>query len=268
MPNPNINRKVVLAGSVLLPETNAWLAVLPSRPSPLVINAVNTFIKSSKASGNWQLLDRFWIFGQDIQANVVYSIVNPTSTACVEVNSPTWAAYQGFTFNGSNMYLRTNYIPSTNGVNYTLNNATHGLYCTVNTAGVFGWDMGATDASNSSTISMRDATDNAYAKANNTTAAFITVGSRTDSRGLWSYNRTASNSLTMYRNGVSIGTDTDVSTARPTVEMYIGGLNLNGVPASYSNKKIAIAFTGSASISNTSFYTEIQALATALTFVV
>lgn len=266
MPNENIIRRVVLSGTVLLPETNAWLAVLPSRPSPLVINAVNTFIKSSKASGNWQLLDRFWLFGQDIQANVVYSIVNPTATACVEVNSPTWAAYQGFTFNGSNMYLRTNYIPSTNGVNYTLNNAAHGLYCTVNTAGTFGWDMGTMDGTNASVISLRDGTNSFYAKMNNASANLITIGSITDSRGLYTYNRTASNLLTAYKNGVSIGTDSDVSTARPTTEYYIGAFNNNGVPGSYSNKKIAIAFTSSASISNTSFYTEVQALATALTF--
>jgi len=265
MPNVNINRKIVLTGNLLLPETNAWLAVLPTRPSPLVINAVNTFIKTSKASGNWQLLDRFWLFGQDIQANVVYSIVNPTATAITEVNSPTWAANQGFTFNGSSMYLRTAFIPSSSGVNYTLNSASHGLYCTVNTAGVFGWDMGVMDGVDASVISMRDASDQAYGKVNNLSANLITVTGRTDSRGLWSYNRTASNALTMYRNGASIGTDTDVSTARPTKEYYIGAFNNNGAAGSYSNKKIAIAYTGSGAIS-TSIYTEVQALATAIGF--
>lgn len=266
MPNGNINRRVVLGNTSLLSETKAWLSVLPSLPSSLVINAVNTFIKSSKASGNWQLLDRFWLFGQDVQANVVYSVVNPTSTACVEVNSPTWAAYGGFTFNGSNMYLRTNYTPSTNAVNYTLNNAAHGLYCTVNTGGAFGWDMGVMDGVDASVISLRDGANNFYAKMNNASANLITIGSITDSRGFYTYNRTASNALTAYKNGAIIGTDTDVSTALCTKEYYIGAFNNNGVAGSYSNKKIAIAFTSSASISNTSFYTEIQALATALTF--
>ena len=108
MPNTIINRRIVLDGVTLLPETKSWLAVLPSRPSAQVINAVNTFIRTCIADGNWQLLDRFWLFAQDIQANAVYSIVNPTSTACTQVNSPTWTQYQGYTGNGSNMYLNTN----------------------------------------------------------------------------------------------------------------------------------------------------------------
>lgn len=268
MPNSNINRKIVLSGTSLLPETLAWLAVLPSRPSSLVINAVNTFIIQSKASGNWQLLDRFWIFGQDIQANTVYSIVNPTSTACVEVNSPTWASLQGYTFNGSNMYLRTNYISSTHGVNYSLNNASQGLYCTVNTAGTFGWDIGVMDGTNASVLSLRDGSNQAYGKVNNTSANLITVAGITDSRGFWSYNRTTAASLTMYRNGASIGTDTDVSTALCTKEFYIGAFNNNGVAGSYSNKKLAIAYMGAGTISSASFYTEIQTLATSIGFVV
>jgi hypothetical protein len=39
------------------------------------------------------------------------------------VNSPTWTANQGFTGNGTSSYIDTNFNPATQGVNYTLNDA-------------------------------------------------------------------------------------------------------------------------------------------------
>lgn len=266
MPNHEINRRVVLSGNILLPETNAWLSVLTTRPSPLIVNAVNTFIKTSKSDGNWQLLDRFWLFGQDIQANARVSIVNPTSTQITEVASPTFTANQGYDFNGTTQYLRTAFIPSSNGVNYTLNSASFGVYSRENYNGSFGWDMGAYNATDGAALSLRDGTNSAYAKINSVVAALITVGGVTDSRGLFVALRTASNAIAIARNGSNIGTDTDVSSALPTTEMYIGSLNNNGVAAAFMQRQISIAFTASGTLNQGTFYTAVQSLATSIGF--
>lgn len=266
MPNPVINKKIVLSGTALLPETQQWLAVLSTRPNTLIVNSVNTFIKSAKADGNWQLLDRFWLFGQDIQANALVSIVNPTSTQITEVASPTFTANQGYDFNGTTQYLRTAYIPSSSAVNYSLNSASFGVYCTENFNGAFAWDMGCANAVNGASLSLRDGTNSAYAKTNQAIATLITVGSVTDSRGFWVSIRTASNAIAIARNGSNIGTDTDVSGALPTTEMYIGALNNNGVAAAFSQRKVAIAFSGSGTINQSTLYTSIQTLATSIGF--
>lgn len=265
MPNVNTNRRVVLGNTSLLSETKAWLSVLPSRPSSLVINAVNTFIKSSKASGNWQLLDRFWLFGQDIEANSLYSIVNPTSTVATATAAPTFTAYQGYDFNGTTQYLNTNYNPNTAGVNYVLNSSSHGLYCIENGNSAFAWDIGVYDALYGSSLSLRDGTDTMYGKSNCLVANSTSVAS-TDSRGLFVFARTTSTAMAIFKNGSSVVSDTDVSAVVPNNNFFVGALNNNGAAAAFGSKKLAIAFTGSGGINQASFYTETQILATSLGF--
>lgn len=245
--NENLQRKVIFSNEVLQTETTQWLSVLPQRPSNRTISAVNNFIKAAKSNGYFYLLDRFWLFAQDIQTNAVYSIVNPTSTTCTEVNAPTFLAYNGFDFNGTSQYLNTNYTPSTNGVNYTLNNASHGVYCNENVGGTFGWDMGLQDASNASTISLRDNTNTCYAKVNNAVANFVS-GANSNSIGLFNVVRSGVNTISIYINGVSTYSDTDVSTSLPTRPFFLGAYNNNGTAGSYVTRNLCISFVGSGSI--------------------
>jgi len=264
MPTPKVNKAVF--GSPLEVETLQWLAVLTTPPTPTTIICVNQFILQCKLDSNWNLLDRFWLFGQDIEANSLISIVNPTSTAATATAAPTFTAFRGYDFNGTTQYLKSNYIAS-NGVNYTLNSASHGLYCIENANAAFAWDIGAADASNASALSLRDGANTMYGKVNNASANLVSVAS-TDSTGFFSVVRTASNSLALYKNGASVATDTDASTAIPTVEFYIGALNNNGVAAAFGGKKLSIAYTGSGTINQVSFYNAIQTLATQLGFFV
>ena len=55
-------------------------------------------------------------------------------------NAPTFTAFEGYTGNGANAYLATDYIPSTDTVNYTLTNCSFGVYSRTNAADDRDWE--------------------------------------------------------------------------------------------------------------------------------
>lgn len=84
----------------------------------------------------------------------------------------------------------------------------------------------------------------------------------TDTRGLLSCSRTASNLTTAYRNGVSLGTSANASATRPNVNIVLGAGNFNGTASYYSSKQycmfsISDGLTGA---DESNFYTLIQNL--------
>ena len=256
MPNTIINRTIVLSSVVgLLPETKAWLAVLPSKPNTLVINSVNNFIRAAKANGYWTLLDRLVLFAQDKQVNAVYSIVNPTSTPCTEVNSPTWGAYIGYTGNGSNMYINTNLAPS-NGVNYTLNSSTAIIYSGTNSA-INSLDFGCSNAATTNYLGFwTKYTDNkSYCYVNEGTTGVN--GSITSSLGLFQISRTASNVVTVYQNGTSYLNGTSTSTGRCTVNCFVLARNNNGTPDLFSSRRISLFILAAGNITASTINSDI-----------
>lgn len=261
-PDPNRNRRVVLSQRFLLSETKAWLAVLPSRPSQKTITAVNNFIRTCKADGNWTLLDRFWLYAQDKQVNVVYSIVNPTSTPCTEVNSPTWTQYQGYTGNGTNMYLNTNYIPSTNGVQYTLNSSSCGVYSRTNSS-IAAYDIGATNGTNATAMACKWSDNLAYFSINANTSVSVGV---TNSLGLFSSSRVSATSLIGYQNGSNIVSGSPASVSVPTVSCFVLARNVSGVASNFSSRQISIAFVGGGGIDQLKFYNAVQTLKSQIGF--
>lgn len=249
----------------LQPETILWLSNLPSRPNQLVINAVDVFIKTCKADGNWELLDRFWLFAQDNQVNSLRSIVNPSSTPCSEVNSPGWVQYQGYLSNGSSSYINSNFNASIHGVKYTLNNFSFGFYSLTNIQET-NIDMGALDGSNRAYIYSRRATNITVSTANTALDNSGVPITNTNSSGFIVVNRIISTSFTTLRNGSSLGTSTITTTGLPNTSFFICSLSSGGTPSSFSNKRIAFAYTGSGNINHVKFNTAITVLRTTLGF--
>jgi hypothetical protein len=257
-PDPNTNTRIVLSDQQLLAETKAWLKVLPSRPAPKVVYAVNDFIKTCKQDGTWQLLDRFWLFAQDKQANAVYSIVNPSSTACTEVNSPSWTAYRGYTGNGTSSYLNSNYNETSNGVNFTQNSASIFVYSRTNENAATTVEIGHSDATNKTFIACRSTANQVSIPINMSSGVGSPALANTDGSGFFQLSRTASNLSTCYRNGGSLGTSNQVSNGIVNNNMYICADNLAGVASLFSVKQISIAAVGGGGINASKFYTAAQ----------
>ena len=86
-------------------------------------------IKDLKSAGIWSKLDTFYVFATDGDSD--FASINwkdPNNYEITEVNSPTFTTNVGFTGDGVSAYLNTNYSASTNGVNFTVNNASAMYY--------------------------------------------------------------------------------------------------------------------------------------------
>ena len=89
----------------------------------------NQLVLDLKAGGIWNKLDVLYIFAND--GGQDFGTLNwkaPTLNQATLINSPTFTNNQGFTGNGTSSYINTNFNPATQGVNYTLNNASRHIF--------------------------------------------------------------------------------------------------------------------------------------------
>jgi hypothetical protein len=99
-------------------------------PSSNAQTLQNTLLTSLKTDGVWNKLDIFYVFAVDNNASEFTTInwKNPNAlvnlpTQSTLINAPAFTNKAGFTGNGADNYINTNYNPATQSINYTLNNA-------------------------------------------------------------------------------------------------------------------------------------------------
>ena len=87
-----------------------------------------------------------------------------------------------------------------------------------------------------------------------------------DSRAFYVANRTASNVMNAWKNGVKLATSSGASTTKQNFNIYIGALNNGGTASFQTNKQCAFASIGDG-LTDTdaaNFYTAVQAYQTTL----
>jgi hypothetical protein len=94
-----------------------------SLPSPATQVKDNALIVAMKASGTWDMLDAFWVFSTDGDQN--FSCLNWKNASLYQFgfSNSVFTSKRGWRPNGVDGFGESNFNPSTNGVNYTLNNA-------------------------------------------------------------------------------------------------------------------------------------------------
>jgi hypothetical protein len=93
-------------------------------PSASVQVKQNTLLASLKSTGVWAKLDVFYVFAQDGGADFgTLNWKNPNANQANIASSPTFVVNGGFQGNGTSSFIDTNYNPTTQGVQYGLNNA-------------------------------------------------------------------------------------------------------------------------------------------------
>lgn len=253
-------------------DTVAWLAQLTTsfgtNPSAGFITALDTLIRGLKADGNWDPLDRFWIFAQEVQGYARVSIKNPSSTQITEVNTPTFTVNQGYTGNGTNRYLNTNFNYLTDSVNTLRNSITHGIYVTTNIA-ESKFDCGHASSGRDNVISSRHGDGKTYQSANSSSGAANVAVS--NSLGLYMVERASSTGMTAYKNGSSVATLNNADNAFPNTVDVVFGYNSNPnsntvVITALSSKRIAMRVIGSGAINAATFYSRFQTFATTIGF--
>ena len=220
---------------------------------------INTFITA--LGTDFAELDRFWILGLGNSIAARTSLANPTSTMITAVNSPTFTANQGYNGNGTNSYLNTNYNPSTQGVKFTQNSASMGIYCLTNSA-VAAIEMGHYQTQFTQ-MRTRQPSNVAFNHINDGvgTGAQYPV---TDSLSFYTVVRPSNTLNVAWKAGVQKASAGVTSVALNNNNMYILARNASGTADTFSPRKLSISFIGSNVINQLNLYNAVQALGTSI----
>lgn len=216
-------------------EATRVAAAFTTPPTTARKTLIDNLVGSLKSAGIWAQLDTFYAMAAaDSQAGKI-NWKSPGTFDLIAVNTLTFTADRGFTGDGSTSRLRTQYTPSTNGVNYTLNSASIWLWSLTSGQNTT-QDIGMSGAQGAY-ISCRDTTDKFASRLNDGTPSAI---ANADGSGFFSFQRTDSASRKATRNGALLGTANTASTSIAASEMWICGRNGSG----FSNRQQSIAAFG------------------------
>lgn len=227
-------------------EYDTVYAAMTTKPSSTIAGYQEDLVYSldtcdfAGGASVWDRMDFFYVFSNEVNtaSEALINWNDPGTFDADNVSSTAFTAYEGFTGDGVADYISTNWIPSSDGTNYTLNSASFGIYLRVNVdeANIA---IGCSDGTQ--LISLRPrAGGTATARVNSSaTIAYNT----TEARGLWVVTRRGANEVEMYRNGGSVATDTDVSVGLPTKELTIlAEYDYNDEIILFSTNQVSIAF--------------------------
>lgn len=217
-----------VAGSAYEAEAVTLFAAMTPAPDDTRKGHINTLIAGLKADTIWTKLDALWVMAaHDAQASLL-NWKNPGTFDLIGVNSPTFAVDQGYTGDGSSSRLRTQFTPSTNGVNYTQDSASLWVWSRTNaTSSVT--DMGEQVTAPDTRIITRNGSNQLGIRVNDGTST--SLAGVTDSTGFFGNQRSGASAIAGFRNGSSVGTGSVASTGLPAQELWLCGANSNGFSA-------------------------------------
>jgi hypothetical protein len=208
----------------LQPETDTIIKRFAINLNRNQILGIDSMVVMLKDSGIYNRADLIYVMNvndsigalQDWKTNAY----NLTSSAGIDFTTKL-----GFAATTTTAYLNTNWIASTNGVNYKKDTATIAIWSLTNiTEG--GYDCGVfTNTTYEIGISARSAALKAYGFVNG--GNWVEGYPISTSIGLFAANRLGTN-LTMYHNTDSITWEANSSNGLPTKNLYICNVNNNG----------------------------------------
>jgi len=238
-----------------LPLTTAWIAAT-SETDTVILNALNTFEAGLIANSLTTKFNAIYPFVGGDSTKHRYNFIN-TLTFQLTFNGLWIHSPTGALPNGTNAYANTGLLPSTV---LSLNDTHLSVYSRTNTnAGI---DIGAAITGNITYITAR-LTGNYIGNIHQSTNSLV---ANANSQGHYLASRTASTTNTGYKNGSSILASTQLSTIRPSVNVYLGARNINGTADNFSARELAMASIGSGLTAGeaSTLYTLIQTMQTSL----
>ena len=222
----------------------------------------NKLLIDLKTAGIWNKLDSFRVYATDGSSS--YALIDwKRLVLCTAVNSPTFTTNVGYRGNATSSYINSNYNPTANAVNYTLNSASIFAYISaVRTVGQIQAYQGATGVSTQLLIA---AGTNGFGESyiNNATTG---VNNVTTGIGFQLVNRINSTTLNVYYQGALQNTNSAItSVSIPNRTIWDFGANNGGTGSLFSNVGNAIIgyganLTAEQSAFNTAVNTYINSL--------
>jgi hypothetical protein len=227
----------------------AAMSVAPDNPHKLAISELFAGLKTDSI---YTTLDDFGITA--VATQQAARLKCKSLGTITENGGLTWTADQGYTGNGSSGYLDTNYNPSTQGVQFTLNSNAIGAYNRLNLNEATA-TMGHANSGTSVTIITPRNGGNFLGKSvcnTNLSAA------NSDSRGIHSVRRTTSTSQQIFKRGTSQASGSTTSVSIPNNNIYVLCYNNNGSAALFSNNQVSFWFVGAGTVPQSTLETRVN----------
>jgi hypothetical protein len=215
-------------------------------PHDSIATKLNTFVKTLVDSSAWDSIDVLKVYAIHTNgaSEALVNWKNPGTYNSDAVHSPAFTAFEGFAGDGANDYISWNWIPSTHGVLYKVNNASVGIYIRTNDTGdhaVFGGYDGTR------TTRLRPAQSNGICTYLINQSSESSVGGQASTIGFYVVQRTASNAVALYKNNSLLDNETVASNGLVSVELYSLVSNHNVTPYEHTTNQIAMDYAGAAS---------------------
>lgn len=185
----------------------------------------NSLLCGEASDGDFALLDTQWMLAAPNSAAAVLNTVS-NSLSLTAVGGVTFTARAGVKFDGTTGYYSTGYIPSSSGVNYTLNSASLGAYDFSATGTAATYAIGGVDTTSSFDSSLVPWTtgNTVYGDMNsNVNTGTGVTGGATTPAGITVVLRTGASALALYKDGTSLATSTDASLGVVNNPFCVGG---------------------------------------------
>lgn len=195
---------------------------------------LNTFVKNivtrAGVSNLTDLVDTMWVrIGETSESCLKNLAKDAHHSALAGTPAPVFTALGGFTPNGTTGYLDLNFNPNDDGVNFTQNSASQGVYVMNDVNMGAGTILGVREGAGSKRTMLYPRTSNVFGSFLNTDSTDAVNGvACVNSKGSFIGNRSASNAQQMYAGSVLVKTNTTVSSGRPDFESVENGLNSAG----------------------------------------
>lgn len=225
------------------PELLSYISGLTTPLSDEQKYKTNHFINFVKNGFNIttlsEVFDAIYILSNETEEVSLRNLVKRENDA-VTVNSPTFTSLEGFAGNGTTSYINTNYNPTADGINYTLNNAAFGYYSRTNIDAVM-IDVAARTAFNNNASYATTRNGTMYTGKINRTLTGVSFANP-DSLGFYHVVGEASNLMRVYRDNVSKGTVTTLTSAMPNFNFYALAANTNGTADNFSTRQLSLVY--------------------------
>ena len=208
------------------PATKAWVNAVVTAGGTVSVTQesnVNTLIIGLKADGLFTILDRVWLLHSENTYQAGIDIIKLGTFASI-TGSPTFAAFGGYTFSGSN-YIDTGFYANGGSQNYSLNSASVFTYISTSDTTYQHFPMGWDDTVQGTEWCPGATAGTGVAYVNSVTAFNTTQGNLI---GFTVLTRTAASAGDVYWNGTALNPTFDTSTSVPTLTIWVGALNWNG----------------------------------------
>lgn len=206
------------------------------------LDKLNTFFTDLKSDlGITNLSDVF---------DVMYILANETEEASLRNaverdhdctnNGASFTTLEGFTGNGTSQYISTDYIPSTDSVNFTRNNGAIGAYSrTAANPANEGCYIGVSDGIEQTSLQPFSSGEMVY-HVNDGTLSYVENTSNAHA-ALWITTRSNSTTVTLYKNKTANASATANSVGLPTMEFNILARK-NYTREYYSTSQLSLVF--------------------------